>query len=166
VNFLFSIFDRQKPFTETGELSLALPALPRPTLEEIQERDPSIDSIKRDTSPEHPVTLVLVTLLRPKELLVVNPEYNRRLARLRSSLLGYQHLRWLLEHQAELPSLVALLGKVHIDFPGIIVVHKSCSQVAPSCLPSTRGYWYGDLSLGSGFPGGRVAVARALQSKQ
>jgi len=162
VNFLFSIFDRKRAFRETGELSLALPALPRPTLEEIQERYPSIRSIERDTSPEHPVTLVLVTLLRPKELLVVNPEYDRRLARLRSSLLGYQHLHWLLEYQAELPSLMALFGKVHIDFPGIRVVHKNGILLAPSCLPSVGGRWYGDWSLGSGFPDGRVAVARTL----
>ena len=53
-------------FRETRELTIQIPALPRPTLEELREQFPWIrekDGIERDTSPTHAVTFRLGTVL-------------------------------------------------------------------------------------------------------
>ncbi len=53
---------------ETGELTLAIPALPHPELGDLRERFPllRIKRIERDTSPTEPVTLKLSTGLRAR----------------------------------------------------------------------------------------------------
>jgi hypothetical protein len=132
-------------FRETGELVIQIPALPRPTLSNLQVKRSWIKSIERDISPTEPVTLVLATVLRESEGSINGAEYERRLTPKRDVLLGYQHRQWLLEHQAESPALMALLGKVYIDFPGLVVVGDNCRRFVPNTFQ--RGdrwgaYWH------------------------
>src|ERR1039458_6656310 len=112
-------------FRLTGEISIRILALPRPSLEELQERDPWIKAIKQDTSPEESLIFTLATVLRTNEVRIGGELLMRRLASRPRGLLGYQHLRWLLDHEAEYPEFMALLGKVYIDFPGIIAQDAS-----------------------------------------
>lgn len=146
---------------ETSDLTITLPALKRPTLEELQEQYSWIKAIERDTSPETPVTLTLATALKPREQSIEGSEYERRLAPKQDILLGFQHRQWLLEHQDEYPAFKALLGKVYIDFPGIVVRHDVGTRCVPYCYrDDTRwdGHW---LWLDNRFyVNGRVAVAR------
>ena len=39
-----------------------------------------------------------------------------------SKLLGYQQLAWLVEHQDKYPVFMDLLGKIYVDFSGLVVV--------------------------------------------
>lgn len=121
-------------FRETGELSIQLPALKRPTLKELQANNHWIKSIERDNSTEAPVTLTLATVLVPDDDGSINgKEYEKRIALKHDSLLGFQHRQWLLEHQDEFPELKALLGKVYIDFPGLVVVRRDGNRSVPYC---------------------------------
>ncbi|MBI4086185.1 MAG: hypothetical protein HY433_03030 [Candidatus Liptonbacteria bacterium] len=70
-------------FRETGELTIQIPALARPTLAELREKYSWIreeNGIERDTSPTEAVTLKLGTVLRPDEERINGAEYERRLA--------------------------------------------------------------------------------------
>ena len=110
-------------FRDTGELALQIPALPRPTLAELREKFSWIraeNGIERDTSPTEAVTLRLGTVLRADEKSIGGEEYERRRVSL-TGLHGYQQAAWLVEHQDEFPEVMALLGKVYIDFPGLVV---------------------------------------------
>lgn len=104
------------------EFSIELPALPRPTLEGLQALYLWIRSIEYDESPTEAVTLQLGTFLRPGEERINGAEYERRRKPHLVSCLGRQHALWLVEHQDELPEFMALLWKVHIDFPGVVAV--------------------------------------------
>lgn len=114
-------------FQETGELTIQIPALVRPTAEQLQEKYSWIckeNGIERDTSPtEEAVTLKLGTVLCADEERISGSEYERRIAPRLNISLGYQQAMWLVEHQDKFPEFMALLGKVYIDFPGLIVVH-------------------------------------------
>lgn len=145
----------------TGEFTITLPALPRPSLNELRKQYPGITSIERDTSPETPVTLNLATVLKRGERSIGGTEYERRLGPKQNVLLGFQHWQWLLAHQDEFPALKALLGKVYIDFPGIVVRDGEGDRVVPYCgQDDTR--WRGSWDwLGSSFRDrGRVAAVR------
>jgi hypothetical protein len=121
-------------FRETGELSIQLPALKRPTLKELQKNNDWIKSIERDNSTEAPVTLTLATVLVPDDDGSIDgKEYEKRIALKHDSLLGFQHRQWLLEHQDEFPEFMALLGKVYIDFPGLVVVSRGGGRRVPCC---------------------------------
>lgn len=121
-------------FRETGELSIQLPALKQPTLKELQAKYGWIDRIERDTSTEAPVTLSLATVLAMGSTSSIGgAEYEKRIALKHDSLLGFQHQQWLLEHQTEFPEFMALLGKVYIDFPGIVVVLRDGPRNVPYC---------------------------------
>ncbi len=109
-------------FRETGELIIETQALPRPTLEELQEKFNWIKRIERDTSPTEAMRLQLATVLHKNEKWIDGAEYERRLAPKLNLALGYQQAVWLVEHQDEFPDFMAMLGKVYIDFPGLIVV--------------------------------------------
>ncbi|MDE2079700.1 MAG: hypothetical protein KGI73_04965 [Patescibacteria group bacterium] len=107
----------------TGELSIQVPALPRPTLEELKAKY-GIKSIERDTSPVEPVTLNLAAVLRANESSIDENVYEERLAPHLPLLLGYQHCQWLLKHQLEFPVFMTLLGRVYVDFLGIVAVDE------------------------------------------
>lgn len=133
-------------FRETGELVIEIPALPRPTLAEFQEKQHPwnpwirpIDGI--DTSPTEAVTLRLGTVLRSGEDRINGPEFERRCLTLAGRLLGYQHAEWLVRHQDAFPALQALRGKIYIDFAGLAVVGADGSRDFP-CLYSDGKRWY------------------------
>lgn len=147
-------------FRETGELSIEIPARKRPTLAEIQKKYPWVKSIERDNSTEEPVTLKFATVLRPGEDFIDGKEYERRLMSKPNGILGYQQREWLLEYQDEHPTFMAFLGKVYIDFSGIVVVGGGGRRFVPCCRRGGSrwgGYW---LWLYDGFSACvRVAVA-------
>lgn len=121
-------------FRETGELSITIPALKRPTLKDLQAKYDWIKSIERDTSTEEAVTLSLATVLAEGSTSSIGgKEYEKRIALKHDVLLGFQHRQWLLEHQDEFPELKSLLGKVYIDFPGLVVVSRDGDRRVPYC---------------------------------
>lgn len=143
------------------DLAIPVPALKPPTLKELQKRFPGMEfkSIELNTAPTEAVTLRLGTVLKPNEEEMVNgSEYERRLASRRNLILGYQQATWLVEHQDEYPAFRALLGKIYIDFPGLVVAGEVVSRRFP-CLRELSGRW--DLLwywLGRGLGrSGRVA---------
>ncbi|MBI2121973.1 MAG: hypothetical protein HYT98_02515 [Candidatus Sungbacteria bacterium] len=150
-------------FRETGEVSIQIPALPRPTLAGLREKYSWIrkeDSIELDTSPTESVTLVLGTVLLPDELRIDGIEYELRRTSLAGRMFGYQQLEWLVEHQDEHPVLKALLGKIYIDGCGLVVVRADGRRRFP-CLDRGGGRWClrwdwvgGDLARN-----GRLAVS-------
>jgi len=107
-------------FFETGELLIPMPALARPTLAELEKY--GIVKIEADNSPTEVTTFQLGTVLKPGEDVIGGTEYEIRRRPLVGRLYGYQQAIWFVEHQDEFPEFMALLGKVYIDFPGLIVV--------------------------------------------
>lgn len=141
-------------FHETGEVSIQIPALARPTPDHL------IGRIARDTSPSHAVTLKLGTILGPKEEHIDGAEYERRIMLKPDMSLGYQHAHWLMEHQHEYPEFMDILGKFYIDFPGLVIVHSDGRRGSPylyesgerwnlerRCVPSAF-YRYGRIAVG------------------
>ncbi len=135
---------KETPFVMTGELTIEIPALPRPTLAELQVVffTSRIKSIERDTSPIEPITLKLGTVFRPDEERIDGKEYERRLASNLDILLGYQHAIWLVEHQSEFPDFMAILDKKSsIGFPGLVAVDARDGRGFP-CLGLNYKSWY------------------------
>jgi hypothetical protein len=150
-------------FHETGEISIQIPALKRPTLKELQSKYDWIKSLERDTSTEEPVTLTLATVLVPDDGNYVDgKEYEKRIALKLNSLLGFQHMMWLIEHSDEFPELKPFLGKIYIDFPGIVVVHRVGGRSVPYCLQSGSrwGDYWNWLSRDFFFSFGRFAFGK------
>ena len=140
------------------KLNIAIPALPRPTLEELQNEWNWIARIEKDDSPETEVALEIGTVLKDGESRIGGREYGKRRPAAR---LGCQHAKWLVEHQDEFPGFAALLGKIYIDFPGLVVVHEDDDREVPY-LNGVGGRWelrwdWADDVLG---PDGRVASFR------
>jgi hypothetical protein len=156
------------PFRETGELIIEMPALKRPTLAELQAERSDIKDIIRDTSPEGPVTLKLGTVLRPEETKSINgPEYQRRIAALRNAgrVLGWQHRKWLREHQDEHPELKTLLGKIYIDFPGLEVLGGDGRRGFPCAVGRGKRWRDGWGWMDGDFRSlGRIAVSASSNS--
>lgn len=139
---------------------IRIPALPRPTLEELREKFPWVTRIESDTSPIDEVTFVLGTVLRPKEGFIDGAEYKRRRVLLLGRMFGYQQFVWFVDHQDEHPAFKALIGLVYIDGPGIVVVHADGGRLF-SCLREFGRRWYLDWRWAEGGlrRGGRVAVS-------
>ena len=141
-------------------LSILIPPLPRPTLRELQKDSSRIKSIESDSSPTEAVTLNLAIVLRPSEDHINGKEYEKRIAPKLNLILGYQQAAWLVEHQNEFPEFIKLLGKIYIDFSGLVVVTKFGSQDVPRLIRdgkrwNLRWYW-----LCSGFSrDGRFALS-------
>jgi hypothetical protein len=112
-------------------LNITIPALKKPTLKEIQKDYPFIKKIEKDTSPTRAISVALTTLLEGDEDYINGEEYTNRRKPHEKVLLGYQHLKWLLEDQEKFPSLKALVGKIYIDCPGIIAVNGDGDRVFP-----------------------------------
>ncbi len=126
-------------FRESGELRIEIPALPRPTLGELQKKYDFIRSIESDDSPTEPVTLVLGTVLHSGESSINGTEYEYRLKSIGGKF-GYQQGIWLVEHQDELPEFKKLCGEVYIDLPGLIVLGGDGRRSFP-CLREYGGRW-------------------------
>jgi len=150
-------------FRETGDLNgrvVRIPALARPTLEALRSKHDWIRSIETDSSPVSPVTLVLGTFLRVGEGAIGGAEYEcRRMPRI-DVCLGYQQAAWLVEHQDEFPELMALLGKIYIDFPGLSVVNDDGNRDFPYLSKVGKRWnlswdWAGSILI----PSGRIAAS-------
>ncbi len=148
-------------FRDTNELTIQVPALPRPTLTELQSKFDWVKSIERDTSPTEALTLKLATVLRAEEKnLISGSEYERRIEPKKNLIVGYQHACWLVEHQDESPDLMKLLRNVYIDCPGLVVVSSDGHRHYP-CLGHDGKRWDVDwrwISYGFGRRG-RVGVS-------
>ena len=154
-------------FSVTNELAIEMPALKRPTFKELRKRY-SIRSIEYDYSTEDPVVMRLATVLLPGEASIDGEEYERRLITKPGTVLGYQHEEWVVEHQDEYPALMAFLGKIYIDFSGIVVVDRRGIRSILSC-GQRDSRWVGRWLLINGggpyakfYKTGRVAVAEQL----
>lgn len=139
-------------------MNITIPKLKKPTLKKLQREYSWIRSIESDTSPEEEVTLDLISVLKKEESYISKGVYEERIRTLPS--LGYSQATWLAEHQDEFPEFMALLGKVYIDFSGLVVLNADGRRALP-CL-SRRGerwglYW-GWLGLDFNRYG-RVAVS-------
>ncbi|MBI2888558.1 MAG: hypothetical protein HYY10_01405 [Candidatus Liptonbacteria bacterium] len=114
---------------DTDELTIQIPGLPRPTLEELREKFPGIKvegGIERDGSLIKAGMFKLGTVLLPDEMeeqrTISGRAFESRIVAKRDALYGYQHGVWIVEHQDEFPALKLLLGKVYILLPGLVVV--------------------------------------------
>src|SRR4029077_13147853 len=127
-------------------LNVKIPVLKRPTLKELQSKFPWIKSIERDTSPTKACVFNPITVLREGETNIFGKEYEKCLnvserTEMGEPLLGYQQAVWLVEHQDEFPEFMALLGKVYIDFAGLVVVDVHGDWDFPY-LNHRGGRWY------------------------
>lgn len=138
-----------------------IPALKRPTLKHLKAKFPWIVSA-HDTSPTKKVSLDIISILKEGENYISGKEYEKRLP---SNLLGYQQAVWLVEHQDEFPDFMALLGKVYIDFTGLVVVNSRGRRFYPY-LDRFGGRWYFYWHwIDRGFSSsGRIASSGKLQS--
>jgi hypothetical protein len=116
--------------------TIEIPALKRPTLEELRGRESWIraeNGIECDTSTEEPVILRLGTVLRPDEPQIDGAEYERRMINVPS--LGLQHSDYLIAHQDDdtpgFIALRALKGKIYVDFRGLVVVNEDGNRDYP-----------------------------------
>lgn len=131
----------------TGELAaIRIPALARPTLADLQKH--GVRRIERDSSPTGEVNFNLATILRAgEEGHISGSDYEARIAAHLGLVLGYQHRQWLIANQDEFPEFTALLGKVYIDFPGIVVVGAAVGGRYIPCASSSgerwNDYWLG-----------------------
>lgn len=114
------------------DLEIEMPALPQPTLSEVQKRQAAhreIESIAFDHSPIVPVRLTLGTLLRQGETSIRSGDYAFRRSRL-ANLLGFQHALWLEANQDQFPRL-AVLPNRSIDWPGIELIDRRARRRFP-----------------------------------
>ena len=148
-------------------MTITIPQLKKPTLKNLKNHYPWIKSIESDTSPTSEVSLELLNLVPEGGDYIKGEEYTKRREGL--PLLGYQHAKWLVEHQdePELAVFKAFCGKVYIDFPGLIVVDADgyrsftslCGRGGRWCLRWSR--------VGYGLcRNGRVASSSRKQEAQ
>jgi hypothetical protein len=113
-----TITSRENGLETIEEAILQLPALKRPTLDEIRADGRRIDEIERDNSTEEPTTITVVTVFYKPGGFVTNMSVRTE------ERLGYQHRRWLWEHRNEYPEFIARLKKLGVTgicFSGIIL---------------------------------------------
>jgi hypothetical protein len=125
------------------EISIKIPALPRPTLVDFRGDYPYISTIVRDFSPRGPVTFRLATVLNKGELSVGGPEYQRRLVMsdLRR-VLGFQQLAWMIAHQDDYPVFLSFLGEFSIDGSALTVIDENGVENTPYiCKNNGTGRW-------------------------
>jgi hypothetical protein len=124
---------------ETPELAVEIPALRRPTLQQIQKGYPWMASIERDNSSEGSVKLRLTAFMHAAPR-IDGPELERCIALETLSLLGYQHREWLLKRQRRNPALLAMFGVASVKFPGIVIVDDLGRRIIPCCR-NRGGQW-------------------------
>lgn len=120
-----------------GKVHVAIPALPQMTREEIQKVFPwkirEEKGIERDCAPTSAVTMILDTVMTDEDTgdYIAGSVYEQRLAAKLDIVLGLQQAIWLVEHQDEFPDLMALVGRIYIDCPGLVVVCGSGGRCIP-----------------------------------
>lgn len=124
------------------DLAIPIPALKPPTLKELQKKFPNMrfKSVELNTAPTEAVTLRLGTVLKPNEESINGSEYERRRGLRKDDLFGYQQAAWLVENQDKHPVFMALLGKIYIDFPGLVLLGADGNRYFP-CLGQLGGRW-------------------------
>ena len=145
---------------------IIIPALPRPTLKELQAKYTWIKKIERDTSETKSVELSLISVLKDGETSIDGKKYEKRLPK---KLLGFQHLEWLVEHQGEFPELLEQAKKEnfwYIDFSGLVVVYEDGDRRVPYGARfgerwGARWHWLDNRFLQDG----RVAVSGGRKFK-
>lgn len=149
--------------TTDSWLTLQIPALPKPTIGEIQKDYPWAKSIVWDSSPTCPITLELGTVLRRGESSIDGLEYRERIFPVANWLLGYQHRKWLKACLAPASSFVAkYFEEGHIDFPGFCL-RDEAGRENISCVGKNEARWhrrFGWVLLEKGIPlqlGDRIA---------
>lgn len=138
-------------------IAIRIPALPRLTAKGILRRYNLLKSVECDNSPEDEVVFNFATVLRENENSTPGQEYQTRLASVEGKL-GISQAIWLVQHQDEFPELMAILGKVYVDFPATIAVDVDGNRGVPY-LDQDGGRWcVGWGWCGSGFDTrGRIA---------
>lgn len=123
------------PRTEMA--TIEIPALKRPTPEELAARFDWFRSVERDTSLEEAVSLswVLQSYEDPSEPVSLGWHW-RELA----SGLGFQHREWLFEHRYEHPEIMRLFRLRHVEFQGLIVNFADWSRCYPALIGEHR-FW-------------------------
>lgn len=126
-------------FHITESLSIPIPALPRPTLQEVKSKFSWAKLIGRDNSPTDKIFLNLATILRPGEYSLDGEEYEGRVRHL-CQIPGYQHAVWLVENQDDFPKFMNLPGGIVIDFPSIVIVDEDNGRNIPYLI-KTNNRW-------------------------
>lgn len=133
---------------------ITIPALKRIKLKDLQKKYPWIEEIESDTSTEKAVTLNI--------RMFGNYATGKEIEALESNL-GVQHMLWVVEHQDELPELLATAKKEewwYLFFPATIVVDRDGDRRVPFCN-SGGGRWGGRWDwLGWFYSDGRVAFGQ------
>jgi hypothetical protein len=141
---------------------IRFPGLARPEIAKLKAKYPGIrEIVGEDTSPTGETVLDLGTVLKPDETYIDGATYAARREALQGLTLGYQHAEWIVAEQDKLPDwFKALLGKVYIDFPGIVVLDEDDRRYFPY-LDEDGERWYLHWHwAGHGLDAyGRVAVS-------
>lgn len=148
-----------------------IPALKRPSFRDVKASLGNIRSIERDDSAEGEVVVRLATVLKSTEEKIAGTDYERRLTVLRADggLLGFQHWQWFLKNwnkpeaipnEKVRATLKDLIGKVYIEFSGIVVADAFSYRFIPYADDDNQrwcGHWcWIDIAF---CRRGRVAVA-------
>lgn len=128
---------------------IQIPALPRFTIEGLKKETgfPKIQpddrqheaSIWKNTSPESPITLCLLNFLEEKENFIRPRAIGERMEPYKDSLLGYQHVKWLVDNQKNIPQLKGLRALIY--FPGTEIILESGHQVIPCMQHDANFVW-------------------------
>jgi hypothetical protein len=123
---------KQGMFEVSGAFSVSIPALPRPTLAEIQRRFCWIQEILVDVSPTSEVSFGLARPLYSGEAFLRRESYEERLGFLPAgTALGFQHACWLVEYQDDHLWFRNFPDRVLVDFPGFTAGHTNNGCVSP-----------------------------------
>ncbi|MDO8664502.1 MAG: hypothetical protein Q7K44_03095 [Candidatus Liptonbacteria bacterium] len=154
-------------FQETGEITIKIPALARPTLKQLREDYPwrHWKKIEYDVSTEKAIELKLGTVFRLGDV-VSGPEYEKRISPHLNACLGSQQALWLRRHIDEFPELKPLLGKIYIDFPGVVMVSISGKREMPYLAMDDESYeqWclsWGEIDNNFHLQRGRIAIGES-----
>ncbi len=160
-------------FRYASELALRVPALQKPTLEEIRAKAPWVREIEHDISQDSAGFLRIGTILGEDEQNTIKgEEYKRRLSVIPYEFFGYQHADFLVRNQDEFPEFVKIFKEVYenepvvysrpcLDFLGVVVRDENGSQDVPHIAVShDERLILGWTWLARGFRiNGRIAIA-------
>lgn len=142
-------------FRDTGELVVQIPALQRPTLEELRkECKEDFQCIKHDISPTKPIVFRLGTVLQSSESSIGTIECQRRVA-LQPNIIGRQQLKWLFENKDKLTGFKYLMTQIYIEGHGLSIIDSLGYERIPR-LSSFLHWTYITESCSRFFSFGRI----------